>query len=119
MKVTAHPTSRDVHAAASGVEKTRSLRILAQRAVLSWSVKSPSEKAREGTFWRREGEASNKVERCCDDNDDNEKDEKEGSIEREEGQKRRSVRKRKRDRLRGKEAEETERFEGGRSNVGE
>ncbi|OAD53898.1 hypothetical protein WN48_08573 [Eufriesea mexicana] len=50
------------------------------------------------TFSRREGEASNKVERCCDDNDDNEKDEKEGSIERAEGGDRR-VRKRKRDRL--------------------
>lgn len=60
-------------------------------------------------FLRREGEASNKVERCCDDNDDNEKDEKEGSIERGRRERENLLRKRKRDKeaARGKEAEET------------
>ena len=36
----------------------------------------------QGSLFEERGEASNKVERCCDDNDDNEKNEKKGSIER-------------------------------------
>lgn len=66
-----------------------------------------------GNLFEKKGEASNKVKRCCD---DNEKDEKEGSIERDyRGRREREnlLRKKKKDKeaARGKEAEETERFE--------